>query len=78
MSILNISCIYSLAILIPWSLTFNNIYSSNTFHLTPKPNIWGENSSWGVKEGHKNFIGHLLVRKKMYEARLRDLSIQRI
>ena len=43
MSTFNISCIYSLAVLIPWSLTLNNIYSSNIFHLTPKPNIWGDN-----------------------------------
>ena len=43
MSILNILCIYSLAVLIPWSLTFNNIYNSNIFHLTPKSNIWRDN-----------------------------------
>ena len=80
MSILNISCIYSLALLIPWSLTFNNIYSSNIFHLAPKPTFGGiiENSRLGVKEGHKNSVGLFLRRRKMYEARFRDSSFQRI
>ena len=55
------------------------LFSSNIFHLTPKLNIWGiiKNSSRGVKQGQENFVGLLLGRRKMYEARLRDLSIQR-